>query len=105
MDAPLPACRGDKYVSGTRFVASLRFLDALKKSLNEEYIPESAAILIWPSFLSGDAEEVFNQYTEDGDGDVGLYLYPGSGNFLLRTYGYKRYLESAVECIDNMQQS
>lgn len=92
--------------SGARPVACLRFLSAFKKALDDENIPEGAALRIWPNFLTGDAHELFNQLTEDGDAYIGGFTtYPQALQFFLRTYATNRHLEDAVERIDRLQQT
>ncbi len=72
---------------GRRTVACLRFLSAFERQLDNERVPEAAAFNIWPRFLSGDALDLFNQQTEDGDAEIGRFsTWRAAVQFFLCTY-------------------
>lgn len=81
--------------------ASVLRLDQHTKIL----IPCSPAKFRNVKVLTGDAYELFNKLTEDGDGEIGFTTFPGALDFFLRTYAQNKYLEAAVERIDNITQS
>lgn len=96
---------GKHVFSGTNPVACLKFLSVFKTQLDNEGVPEAGALKVWPSFLSGDALDVFNGMTEDGDGELGCFTtWSEAVQFFLRTYAKDQHLEDAVEKLDRLTQ-
>lgn len=96
----------DKHVfNRNKPVACIRFLSVFKTQLDNEGIPEAGALKVWPSFLSGEALDVFNGMTEDGDSELGGFTtWPEAVQFFLCIYGKDKYLENAVEILDWLTQ-
>ena len=90
---------------GTIPVACLRFLSAFKRALDDNGLSEGAGLKIWPSFLEGDAQDLFVQMKEDGYADIGgFHDWPSAVQFFLQTYARDEILEQATEEIDTIRQ-
>ena len=69
-----------------------------KTQCDKNPISEGAALLLLPDFLTGDAEQVYQNDLELGDEGVGgITSYCHAVQFTLRRYAADRYIDRAVE--------
>ncbi len=61
-----------KYVfDGKVPIGCLRFSSVFQRQLDANNIAEGAALMIWPTFLEGNARDVFDAHREDGEAGLG----------------------------------
>ena len=76
-----------------------------KTQCDKNAILEGAAVLLLPDFLVGDAEQIYQNELELGDEGVGgTTSYCHAVQFILRRYAGDRYIDRAVEELENVRQ-
>ncbi len=76
----------------------LRFFSAFKLQIDNEGVPEAAAVKIWALVSVWRSIGFFNQQTENNDAEIGGFsTWPEAVQFFLRAYATDDHMEDAVE--------
>ena len=101
----IEATMRDAKFDGSKPIEALSFLRMFKTQCDKNAISEGAALLLLPDFLVGDAEQIYQNELELGDEGVGgTTSYCHAVQFILRRYAADRYIDRAVEELENARQ-